>query len=304
MIKSKKGQELFNEHLEKISEILNLPKEKIEYIKDSNSMTNANIVISAENEMYIVRIPGRNTESYIDRAKEVLIHNYLIDKKYDDLTIYIDALGFKISKFITDARVCDVDNDEDLQETMDALKYFHEKKFLPKVAIFNIFEEIKNYKSLIPNIETLVPEEYSHIYETCEYLNNVIDLIPKEKYLAHIDFANINVLLSKKYTSTLIDFEYAAIQDPHIDIASFAIFSEFDIDKTDKLINMYFKNEPVSNLIRVKIYIYIALMGFNWYHWGIYKEFSGQDLGDYTKNQFELVKTYIKHSFDLLHQIT
>ena len=38
----------------------------------------------------------------------------------------------------------------------------------------------------------------------------------------------------------LIDWEYAGMQDPHVDIAMFCIYSMYDREHVDKLIDAYF----------------------------------------------------------------
>ena len=40
--------------------------------------------------------------------------------------------------------------------------------------------------------------------------------------------------------SGLVDWEYAGMQDPHVDIAMFAIYSLYNKEQIDELIGMYF----------------------------------------------------------------
>lgn len=69
----------------------------------------------------------------------------------------------------------------------------------------------------------------------------------------------------------LIDWEYAGMQDPHVDIAMFGIYSLYDREHMEQLIDAYFP-EGCSKRIRTKIYCYIAVGGLLWSNWCEYKE--------------------------------
>lgn len=64
----------------------------------------------------------------------------------------------------------------------------------------------------------------------------------------------------------LIDWEYAGMQDPHVDIAMFAVYAMYDREQVDALIDAYFP-EGCKNEIRIKIYCYIAACGLLWSNW-------------------------------------
>lgn len=65
--------------------------------------------------------------------------------------------------------------------------------------------------------------------------------------LTHIDAVPDNFLF---YPSAdggqeqlqLTDWEYSGMQDPHVDIAMFCIYSLYNKEKCDRLIDIYFQN--------------------------------------------------------------
>lgn len=91
----------------------------------------------------------------------------------------------------------------------------------------------------------------------------------------------------------LIDWEYAGMQDPHVDIAMFCIYSMYDREHVDKLIDAYF-TEGCSAEIRIKIYCYIAVCGLLWSNWCEYKRNLGVDFGEYSLRQYRYAKDYYK----------
>ena len=93
--------------------------------------------------------------------------------------------------------------------------------------------------------------------------------MPKEWKLCHIDANCDNFLFYRENNEErikLIDWEYAGMQDPHVDIAMFAIYSLYNKEQIDELIGMYF-TEGCNKETRFKIYCYIAASGLLWSNW-------------------------------------
>ena len=80
----------------------------------------------------------------------------------------------------------------------------------------------------------------------------MVEDYPKEWALTHIDPNPDNFLMAKNQI-TLIDWEYASMQDQHLDIAMFAIYAMYDREQVDQLIDIYFDGE-CDEVTRIKIY--------------------------------------------------
>ena len=113
---------------------------------------------------------------------------------------------------------------------------------------------------------------------------------PKDYTLTHIDAIPDNFLFYDDKVK-MIDWEYASMQDPHLDIAMFAIYSYYDREQVDKLIDLYFYNNCEKS-IRLKIYCYIAVCGLLWSNWCEYKLALGVQFGEYLQIQYNYAKTY------------
>ena len=81
--------------------------------------------------------------------------------------------------------------------------------------------------------------------------------------------------------------------DPLIDIAMCAIYSYFDDEKTDHLIEVYFQRKP-SLEEQLVVYSYVALGGFLWSLWAIYKSALGEEFGEYTIIMYRYAKGYYR----------
>ena len=115
--------------------------------------------------------------------------------------------------------------------------------------------------------------------------------------MAHIDAVPDNFLFMTDERGEedirMIDWEYAGMQDPHIDIAMFCIYSFYDKEQVDHLINLYFK-EGCERMIRIKIYCYIAACGLLWSNWCEYKRELGVEFGEYSLRQYRYAKEYYR----------
>ena len=114
--------------------------------------------------------------------------------------------------------------------------------------------------------------------------------------MTHIDAVPDNFLFVEKDGKVdlrLIDWEYAGMQDPHIDIAMFCIYALYDRKQVDHLIDIYFEGNCADN-IRIKIYCYIAVCGLLWRNWCEYKRILGVEFGDYFLKQYRYAKDYYR----------
>ena len=259
-------------------------------------MTNRSFLFSCKGKKYIMRIPGEGTDQLINRCNEAMVYNTIDGRHICDDIAYINPdNGYKITAFLENARVCDPENNDDVCKCMKRLREFHDMK-LKVNHEFDIFGQLEFYESLWDGS----PSAYRHYRQTKE---NVLSLRPyieahvNEKVLTHIDAVPDNFLFVKNENGNedirLIDWEYAGMQDPHVDIAMFCIYSMYDREHVDKLIDAYF-TEGCSAEIRIKIYCYIAVCGLLWSNWCEYKRNLGVDFGEYSLRQYRYAKDYYK----------
>ena len=125
-------------------------------------------------------------------------------------------------------------------------------------------------------------------------LKAFIDNCDKEYCLTHIDAVPDNFLFYKdsgKEQLQLTDWEYAGMQDPHLDIAMFCIYSLYNKQQCDHLIDIYFDGICPAQT-RTKIYCYISAGGLLWSNWCEYKRQLGVEFGEYSFRQYRFAKDY------------
>lgn len=285
-----------NTHIKAISiicEALNVDIDDIQEIEVlKKGMTNNSFIFTVNNEKYIMRIPGEGTSELIDRVQEAEVYSLIKDKNICDELIYINAdNGYKITKFIENSRNCDDKNHDDLRKCMDKIKELHSLG-LEVSHEFDVFEKINFYESLWENKNSIY-EDYEEVKKKIFSLQDFIEKNRKPKCLTHIDTNCDNFLFATDGTLRLIDWEYAAMQDPDIDIAMFCIYSLYDKNQVDNLIDIYFNGE-VDEITKIKIYAYIACCGLLWSNWCEYKLDFGIHFGEYSTKQYEYARDYYK----------
>ena len=266
----------------------------IEVLK--KGMTNRSFLFSCEGKKYIMRIPGEGTERLINRGQEAEVYTAIDGLELCDRPLYMDpGNGYKITKYIEGVRCCDPNDISDLKLCMKKLKLFHEMKLKVKHE-FDIFRMIEFYESLWEG-KASVYRDYEKTKKNVFSLRPFIEKNIKERVLTHIDAVPDNFLFDPEtegeLSLQLTDWEYAGMQDPHVDIAMFCIYSLYNKRQIDRLIHIYFEG-PCPENIKTKIYCYVAVCGLLWSNWCEYKRNLGIEFGEYSLRQYRYAKEYYK----------
>ena len=283
-------QDCFNVEVDEIKNITVLKK----------GMTNRSFLFECHNQKYIMRIPGEGTDHLINRKEEADVYQALENRQICDDVLYMNPdNGYKITAYLEDATNCDAGNWDEVEACMTKLREFHELN-LTVDHRFDIFGQIDFYESLW-NGEKSYFKDYEKTKAAIFELKKWIDTLEKKETLVHIDAVPDNFLFTKDGIR-IIDWEYAGMQDPHVDIAMFCIYSLYSKEQVDQLIDLYFKGE-VSPMIRTKIYAYIASAGLLWSNWCEYKRSLGIDFGEYSLCQYRYAKEYSKLVLSILEEL-
>ena len=291
-------------------------------------MTNRSFLFTAKGAKYIMRIPGEGTDQLINRRQEAEVYRAISGLGLCDDPVYINPEnGYKITSFLDNVRTCDPDNVDDLQRCMDKLRAFH-GMHLTVGHTFDIFGQIEFYESLWDGNPSIY-RDYCKTKENLLALRPYIESLPKDWCLTHIDAVPDNFLFYSPSDPAgaaaaaseaagaaqdqaqdraqaqagellqLTDWEYAGMQDPHVDIAMFCIYSMYNRQQCDRLIDLYFDGK-CDRVTRTKIYIYIAMCGLLWSNWCEYKRKLGVEFGEYSLRQYRFAKDFYRAAKELM----
>lgn len=290
------SNQLKTDAIQVICQVLEANQDEVtDIIVLKKGMTNRSFLFTCKGKKYIMRIPGEGTDQLINRKQEAEVYHAIDGRKICDDIAYINPEnGYKITEFLENARVCDPLDYEDVKKCMKRLRDFHGLG-LKVNHEFDIFGQIEFYESLWEG-NASVYKDYEKTKSNVLSLRSYIETHVSEKVLTHIDAVPDNFLFinqNGKEEIRLIDWEYAGMQDPHVDVAMFCIYSLYNKRQVDRLIAAYF-TEECDDETRIKIYCYIAACGLLWSNWCEYKRNLGVEFGEYSLRQYRYAKEYFK----------
>ena len=256
-------------------------------------MTNKSFLFKARERSYICRIPGPGTDLLINRAQEKAVYDAIKPLGISEHVIYMSGdTGYKISEFYEGARNGDPRSWQDVARCMELVHRLHNSGIQVDHS-FDMRERIDFYESICKGYEKNLFEDYDHVRGHMNTLLKRLDRLDRKKTLCHIDSVCDNFLFLPDGGIRLIDWEYAGMCDPMIDVSMAAIYSYYNEEETEKLLDIY-SGGKTSAEDRFVYYSYIALGGFLWCLWAVYKSSIGEEFGEYTLIMYRYAKEYYK----------
>lgn len=251
-------------------------------------MTNKLMRFSCDGENYLLRIPGEGSNKLTNRREEAVVYSALAGKGISDEIVHISGeIGFKITRFWEGSRGCDKTSETDVAACMALLGKFHAMG-LSVPHDFNIFEKLAYYESLRGEKSTY--HNYEEVRAQVVALKDILDALPGERTLCHIDSVPDNFLFTPQGLY-LIDWEYAGMCDPWIDVAMFCISAAYDKEGIDRTMALYAGREPTL-AEKAKVYCYVAAGGLLWSQWSEYKQQFGVNYSEYAVRQYRYARHF------------
>lgn len=286
-----------NEALELIARVFRVKESEIHNIRCVKAgMTNQSFLFQVRDRSYICRIPGPGTGLLIDRKQEAASFRAVEPLGISEKILYFDQdTGYKISEYYEGARNSDPHNPEDVGRCMELLRKLHESGIQVSHS-FDIRERISFYENLCKSHGEIPFEDYSMVKSQMVQLMDNLDRLNRPRRFSHVDSVADNFLFLPDGSVRLIDLEYAGMCDQLIDVSMCAIYSYYTDEQIDWLIRLYLQREPTEEETTV-VYSYVALGGFLWSLWAVYKSFIGQEFGEYTIIMYRYAKRFYRKLF-------
>lgn len=213
------------------------------------------------NDTYFVRVP-----KIIKRPDYNPLNEKIIESKIGEIfhpsinNLYFDEQnGIKVCNLITNFKIFDNQNIcfTHIRRIAHTLKKLHNQK-IENVEEFDVIKRLKLYKSF--SNCTLAKEK--------EIIDEYLKYSKDEKVLCHNDLVPGNLLIID-HKIELIDYEYASLNDPYFDLASF--ISENNIK--DKTVIRFFLEQyflcPIKEEQYAKLEAFININNLLWYYWAL-----------------------------------
>ena len=230
-------------------------------------------MISRSGKLYALRIPGKGTNAYINRADEMR-NIATIDSLGIMPRVFCSDpdTGILIMDFLEHCQPCaieDVHNAISLQKICRLLYMVHtsEKTF------DNEFDLLKNQTMYREHLKKIGGHSPKALKEQEERMDGWMQYLflnyPKNLVTCHID-PKLNNFLKKGMQLYLIDWEYSGMADRYFEFANFALVNNLTEEEERDFIDCYCR---VSGMVfdRVKYLLYKFATDYLWIYWHLIK---------------------------------
>lgn len=244
-------------------------------------LTNTSFVFTVNGNSYVYRHPGVGTENYINRRSEAFSMKVASELGLDNTFLFMDEdKGWKISKYIKDARELNYHNDNEVLQALAMIKKLHSKNIKSDFD-FGLWNKTMDF---IERLEKIGKTDFDGFSNLLQLMKSVHDRITSDKYakkcLCHCDCYSPNFLIDGKNQMSLIDWEYSGNDDPASDLGTFICCSDYDYERSLAVIESYLGYKP--NGAELNHYLgYIAEASYYWYVWALYQETRGNPVGEW-----------------------
>ena len=282
--------------------VMDVQPEDILEISFAGGLTNTNYDVRLKQGRYILRLPGRMTESLINRETEKHNAQLASDMGFNCKLVYCNAeTGVKISEYIDHAETLSFRTarlEENIRLVADILSRLHHSDMALE-NVFNPFDEALRY-------EALLEQEHAHMYKGYHQLRAQVLAIRDRLYQmgydqrpCHNDLLASNLVKNGNGRLYLIDWEYSGINDPMFDVAAFFLENYFEPEDEELFCHYYFGAGEDLQKAREKILIFKISQDFLWSIWTVLKEAKGDDFGSYGLDRFTRCQQLCARYWDL-----
>lgn len=255
-------------------------------------LTNLSFRFTVDGQKYVYRHPGVGTSKFINRHAETMANEAAHRMGIDPTFIYEDEQrGWKLSRFVDNARTLDPSNPEQVRRAMQAARAFHESGVTID-ASFDFFQNGVGYENLLKQHGPITITGYDEMREKVVRLNQFCEADGYPKVFSHNDYLPLNFLFDEHDNMSIIDWEFAGMSDPGNDFGTFVICSEYNMEQGDAALDAYFDGN-VTFEQRRHFWARVVLGGWCWYVWALEKDAEGAGVGEWLYIYYSYCANYI-----------
>lgn len=276
-----------------IQDVLGCDRQSIhDFYPLSEGLTNLSCHFATGEGEYVYRHPGVGTEKLVDRASEEAGLRLARKLGLDSTFIYEDPeQGWKISRFVRDARPLDPSDDDELRRAMEMARRLH-RSGARLERRFDFFDEGIRYERELLARGPIEAAGYDDLRRKAVRVHELAAADGYPVCVSHNDFFMLNFLVGQDGGMSLIDWEYAGMSDEASDYGTFVVCCELDEGRALRALAYYLGAEPTECDVR-HFFAYVALAGWCWYLWSLVKEAEGADVEEWLRGYRRYAVKYL-----------
>ncbi|BDE96007.1 NTP transferase domain-containing protein [Raoultibacter timonensis] len=260
-------------------------------------LTNLSFRFGCLGGLYVYRHPGAGTAEIINRESEAYSQEVAKRLGIDDTFIYEDPRkGWKLSRYLPDCVDFDYHNPSHVERGLALARRLHGSGEKSE-WYFDVYEKAQEIVVLLGERAYPSFPDFDELSDRAHALDRFVKSDRVEPCLCHNDFYNPNFLVRDDFMY-LIDWEYSAMSDYASDLGTFICCSDYTLDEARGVISEYFKGKPTEAEMRHCL-AYTAISAYYWFVWALYKESSGDPVGEWLYLWYRAAKTYGRYAIGL-----
>ncbi|MFI0844274.1 phosphotransferase [Mesorhizobium sp. IMUNJ 23232] len=220
---------------------------------------------------FCLRIPGKGTEEYINRANEAVAAREAARAGVSPEVIHSDEkTGVMATRFIDGAVTMSPEKFKSRAGSParagEAFRKLHVSGAVFAFR-FELFAMIDDYLKILSTKDVVLPDGYHDVVREAETVRAALAARPLPLTACHCDPLCEN-FLDTGSRMWIVDWEYSGMNDPMWDLGDLSVEGGFDAAQDEEMILAYFGGTP-SPAERGRIVIYKAMCDLLWTLWGL-----------------------------------
>jgi thiamine kinase-like enzyme len=220
---------------------------------------------------YCLRLPGKGTEAYIDRANEAVAAEEAARAGISPEVIFADAAsGVMVTRFIEGAVTMSADafaaRAASPARAGEAFAQLHRSGAVFPFR-FELFAMIDEYLGHLAGKVVALPEGYHAVLAEAEAVRAALARAPVPLVPCHCDPLCEN-FLDTGDRMWIVDWEYSGMNDPMWDLGDLSVEAAFSEAQDAEMLHAYFGAAPLA-ADHGRMVIYKAMCDLLWTLWGL-----------------------------------
>lgn len=230
-----------------------------------------------------LRIPGKGTEEYINRANETVAAREAAKAGVSPEVLHAEAgTGVMVTRFIAGAQTMSPEKFRERPGSParagEAFRKLHNSGAVFPFR-FELFAMIDDYLKVLSTKDVALPAGYHDVVREADSVRSALAAHSLPLVACHCDPLCENFLDTGE-RMWIVDWEYSGMNDPLWDLGDLSVEGKFDADQDEELMRAYFGGEarPAE---RGRVVIYKAMCDLLWTLWGLIQLANNNPVDDF-----------------------
>jgi thiamine kinase-like enzyme len=232
---------------------------------------------------FCLRIPGKGTEEYINRANEAVAAREAARAGVSPEVLHVDpGTGVMVTRFIAGAETMSPEKFKVRPGSPARAGEAFRKLHTSGAAFpfrFELFAMIDDYLKVLSTKDVALPAGYHDVVREADTVRSALAAHPLPLVACHCDPLCEN-FLDTGDRMWIVDWEYSGMNDPLWDLGDLSVEGKFDAVQDEEMIRAYFGGEARPGE-RGRIVIYKAMCDLLWTLWGLIQLANNNPVDDF-----------------------